>query len=125
MKKLLFIILLLPILTYSQPNAVFKSIRVNNIKILDSVFIEDNVSRAYFTVQNDGIIHIHDTIKLDQPLTGDVLRFYDSEVGLITLSELANKNTEVEIGDNLLKAIAILSIAMLCIVGIIGLVKHK
>ncbi len=109
MKKLLFIILLLPLLTYSQPNGIFKSIRVNNLKVLD----------------NDGIIHIHDTIKLDQPLTGDTLRFYDSEVGLITLSELVNKNEEIEIGDNLLKAIAILSVAVLCIVGIINLARLK
>ena len=123
MRKILLLILLLPIFSYSQPNGIFKSLRVNNLKILDSIFIEDNVSRAYFTVQNDGIIHIHDTVKLDQPLTANVLRFYDSEVGLITLQELANK--EIEIGDNLLKAIAILSVALLCIVGIIGLVKYS
>lgn len=121
MRNILLLILLLPLLSYSQPNAVFKSLRVNNLKVLDSVFIEDNVSKAYFTVQNNGIIHIHDTIKLDQPLTAHVLRFHDSEVGLITLSELANR--EIEIGNNLLTAIAILSVVLLCIAGIIKLGK--
>ncbi len=110
MKKLLLIILLLPSFAYSQPNGVFESIRVNNIHVLDTLFIEDNVSTPIFSVGNDGIVHIQDT----------------SEFLLLAgISQLDNKNTEVEIGDNLLKAIAIFSVSMLCIVGIIGLVKYK
>jgi len=103
---------MLPLFAYSQPNAVFKSIRADTVitpvlifqdnagktmysvyeggvvRSHDTLFVEDNVSTTIFSVGNDGIVHIQDT----------------SEFLLLAgVSQLDNKN--IEIGDNLLAAI--------------------
>lgn len=117
MKTLLLILLLIPLFTYSQRNQVFDKIKVNTIRISDTFFIEDNVGETLFAINNNDTIYIDHVVKLNKLLIADTLKFYDSEVGFITLSELARNNNEIEIGDNLKVAIIIsimlLSIAMI------------
>ena len=55
MKKLLFVILLLPLLGYSQQNATFKTIKVDTIRFSDTLVFEDNVGTVLFSISNDDL----------------------------------------------------------------------
>lgn len=71
MKKILFILLLLPLFAYPQAEKRHRSIIVDSLKAL-----------------NGGIVDAKDTVNFEKPLKADTLKFTDSQTGLKTLAEL-------------------------------------